>query len=99
MRHVPLEFKLLNRSYSVEHMSEELHRGAEAYGMHWQDKARIEVYVGGPDEHCEHTFYHELFHALFEAAGKPDLSKDEELVDVLGGLLHQYMTTKRGKFE
>ena len=43
----------------------------------------------------EHTFYHELAHCLLYYAGRDDLSKDEQLVDIIGGLLAQYEATKR----
>lgn len=43
----------------------------------------------------EHTYYHELVHFLLLYAGRPDLTKDEVLVDTLGGLLAQYIATKR----
>jgi hypothetical protein len=44
----------------------------------------------------EHSFCHELVHVLLEGAG---VSAIEPQVDVMGGLLHQFMETKRGEVE
>jgi hypothetical protein len=39
-----------------------------------------------------HTYWHEVTHFLLHYAGQPDLSADEVLVDVLGGLLAQVVS-------
>lgn len=36
------------------------------------------------------TFYHELFHAMFNTLGKDDLKNDEGLVDAMGNLMWQF---------
>ena len=45
------------------------------------------------DDVILHSYYHELAHCLFDRAGRTDLSEDEVLVDLIGGLLAQYYTT------
>lgn len=42
-----------------------------------------------------HTFNHELFHAMFTAAGRDKLSADEGFVDLMGMLLTQVQRTAR----
>lgn len=46
-----------------------------------------------PQSTMEQVFCHELVHALFFYAEKPKLFVNEELVNLLGGLLHQALTT------
>ena len=40
-----------------------------------------------------HTYWHEVTHFLLHYAGRSDLSEDESLVDVLGGLIKQVLST------
>ena len=47
----------------------------------------------------EQTFCHELFHHWFAALNLPELQNDEQLVDNLGSLLHQFMESNRGVVE
>jgi len=49
-------------------------------------------------EEFEVTFFHEFTHQLFYAAGRNDLCDDEALVTVIGTLLLQYLTSKKGSF-
>jgi hypothetical protein len=42
-----------------------------------------------------HTFYHELEHAFRATLGIPD--DDEGQVDARGGMLLQYLSSKRGR--
>lgn len=46
-----------------------------------------------PPEMIEQAFCHEVIHCMFDFAERPRLSKDEALVNLLGGLLHQILTT------
>lgn len=46
-----------------------------------------------PSEMVEQAFCHEVVHCLLDFAERPRLSKDEALVNLLGGLLHQVLTT------
>jgi len=43
--------------------------------------------------YTKHVLWHEITHALLEAAGKPDLSSDEDFVDSFAGLLMQAVET------
>lgn len=45
------------------------------------------------EEDLRHTYFHELFHAILFADGQS--GHDEEFVDRVGGLLHQYEETKK----
>ena len=43
----------------------------------------------------EATFYHELVHAMLEMIGRDDLNQDEQFVDNMGNLLHQFDKTRQ----
>ena len=45
------------------------------------------------DEYKQLSFYHELFHAIFTTMGKEEMSGDEELVEGMANMLHQFMKT------
>lgn len=54
---------------------------------------RMEILSSGPVTQLQATFCHELTHALFTYAGRQDLSDDESLVDKIGELLAQALTS------
>jgi Zn-dependent peptidase ImmA (M78 family) len=70
----------------------------ERHGDCCKEKAKIRVHLDSenPEEMVEHTFFHELVHALLYATTRPKLSDDEKFVDSLGAALHQYEQTKKG---
>lgn len=40
----------------------------------------------------ERTFFHELVHAMLYHIGERDLSSNEQFVDALSGVMHQYVS-------
>lgn len=95
---IPKSFKLVNRTYKVEKMGRELAQDLGRYGDTSRGKAVIRLDETEPKENVEHTFYHELAHALLWASTKPKLSKKEDFVDSLGAALHQFMQTQKGEW-
>ena len=96
---LPTSFKLVNRTYEVVPMHEDTADAGDKHGDCDQAKARIRVHITENAELTEHTYFHELAHALLFATTKPKLSYDEKFVDSLGAVLHQYEQTKRGTFK
>lgn len=99
MPRIPLQFTLMNRDYQVRKALQEEADKMESIGLlgHCDyDEALIILGKHSNRDSFEHTYYHELAHALLVAAGKPKLSEDEALVDALGAALHQYEKTKEG---
>lgn len=94
---IPTSFKLVNRTYKVKKLGKEL--AEKKYGDCDKEKALIRVYPGSTKENTEHTFYHELVHALLWATTKPKLSDNEDFVDSLAAMIHQYEQTKKGEFK
>ena len=96
---IPKSFTLINRAYSVgsyvKGHADELKRNGDCD----KETAKIRLDNSVDKECLEHTFYHELVHALLWASTKPKLSTNEDFVDSLGALLHQYEQTKKGEYK
>ena len=91
---VPTSFKLLNHTIRVK--ENPVPTDCDKYGVAEYPKNEIRLYTQeASDSVVHHTFCHELVHFLFYYAGRHDLADDEVLVDILGGLLAQYESTKR----
>ena len=96
---IPKTFTLINRSWNVELLDKEIAQAGEMSGDCSSHKALIRVAADEDREYMEHTYLHELVHALLEASSRPSLSKKEAFVDSLAAVLHQYLKTKKGKLE
>lgn len=96
---IPYEFQLLNRHFTVAWMEDDTHVIAQAKGAASMEQGRVLLYPSVHREDLEHTFLHELVHMIMESAGYPEFSKNEEFVDLISGLLHQYLQTKRGELD
>ena len=91
---VPTSFKLFNHNIKVKENATDL--PFDRSGDVSMSSNVITLYTHECEASVvEHIFYHELVHLLLYYAGRDDLSKDEVLVDILGGLLAQYEATKR----
>ena len=56
---------------------------------------RSEAFKRNPGQIYVHTFYHELVHALMYSMGEGKLGRNEKFVDILSGLIQQFVKTKR----
>jgi hypothetical protein len=96
---IPKSFKLVNRTFTVAKLADSVASAGAMHGDFNLRKGRLRIGVTSNGEYDEHTYYHELVHALLESSSKPSLSKKEGFVDSLAGVLHQYMQTKKGEFK
>lgn len=94
---IPKKFKIVNRTYKVKPMSKEVVEGSKLLGDTCFKDALIRLDMDQPEECLEHTFLHELVHALLQVSTRPKLTHDEKLVDSIAGALHQYLQTKKGQ--
>lgn len=100
---LPSKFNLLGREINVKLVSDLKERHG-AWGTYRDNTGEIELQcstdsVGAADSLVEHSFYHELVHAILSAMGENDLNENEKFVDVFAGLLHQMQTTAKYPYE
>ena len=84
---LPHSFKLFGHTIKVviEHTSDVGKFGDSDFGTN-----TVRLFpTGCSRDVILHTYWHEVTHFLLHYSGHPDLSDDEVLVDVLGGLLAQ----------
>lgn len=94
---IPLRFQLVNRKYKVKPFPKGQASELKREGDCDRGDAIIRLDTAATKESVEHTFYHELAHALLWTTTKPKLSDNEAFVDSLGAALHQFMQTKKGQ--
>jgi len=91
---IPSRFSLLGHTVTVRVLPQSKWRhGKDDVGFWDPNKYRLDVLAVQPESHRQQIFCHELMHALLDLAGRSDLSLDESLVDQLGHLLQQALTT------
>ena len=96
---IPKSFTLVNRTYQVKPYPAGLAAELKRTGDCDKDTAQIRIDTSNCQDLQDHTFYHELVHAMLYASTKPKLSTNEDFVDSLGALLHQFMQTKKGQLQ
>lgn len=91
---IPESFRLANRKWTVRRTSK-LPKGV--YGQTDPDTSEILLNsrIRRPAL-LEHTFLHELCHAIAMTLAWSKLNANEDKIDALAGMLHQYMKTQRG---
>lgn len=91
---IPKKFQLAGHTIEVRTVPRSKWRhGKNCVGIWLPDVYRIEVISSLRGSARQQVFTHELIHALLDVAGHDDLSRNEQLVDRLGHLLQQAMTT------
>lgn len=91
---IPKEFQLAGYTYKV--LIKPDIQTVGAHGMTRYDPG--EIWLDSklePEDLKAVTFYHELFHAMFNTIGREDLKNDEAIVDLLGNLMWQYHKTAK----
>ena len=91
---IPQHFQLAGHTIKVKVSPPSKWRhGKYCVGMWLPDKYEIHVISSCKGTNRQQVWAHEATHAMFDVAGHPDLSADEQLVDRLGHLLQQMLTT------
>lgn len=105
---IPTEFTLVNRQWQVKQLSskdmqidvdenDENRKRLKVKDVKGLTSMGAAIIWINTDRHVDpddllHTYYHELIHAFLFSMGETD--HDEGKVDLMGGLLHQYVQTK-----
>jgi len=91
---IPRSFQLAGHTIKVRQVAAtKWQHGADSVGIFLPDEYAIELHGSLKGTDRQQTFCHEFFHAMFIVAGRDDLSDDEQLVDCLGHLLQQALTS------
>lgn len=90
---IPSSFKLMGHTITVNLIPPIRWKHKGAVGMFNTETLTIDV-LKRPGTITEQTFLHELMHAVLYALNSP-LYENEELVDQVGGMLHQAITSAK----
>ena len=91
---IPKQFQLLGHTIQVRVVSPSRWRhGKGTVGILLPEQYRIDVISTVKGSHRQQIWAHEAMHAMLDLAGYEALSADEVLVDRLGHLLQQMLTT------
>jgi hypothetical protein len=91
----PFEFELMGRTVTVQLKAAGFFNDPDCCGV-WDLRAHvISILDDIPEAQQEQAFYHEFCHAAFDVLGYDALSEDERLVDLLGSLMQQMISTRR----
>lgn len=95
---IPATFQLVNTTWRVTRMSDDIAEAGSAEGDCCRRRCEIRLHLS-PDNDTEDVYCHELSHALLEFTTRPKLAKDERFVQSLGEVLCQYMNSAKGTFD
>jgi hypothetical protein len=95
---IPMTFHLGGRKWKVK-IEPLLEDDKDTLGLTDSDEAIIYLKEGMSPELMNHTFYHELEHAFRATLGLKDGRKEHGEVDARGGMLLQYLSSKRGRVQ
>jgi len=92
---IPSSFKLGGRDWRVE-VYDVIDNQPDLYGDCCSFECIIRLKKGTVDT-MNHTFYHELTHAICFTLGWKKFNEDEDKIDTLAGLLLQFLKTRKGQ--
>ena len=91
---IPSQFQLLGHTIKVRVVSPGRWRhGKDIVGIWLPDDYRIDIVSTVKGSHRQQVWAHEAMHAMLDLGGYEALSADVVLVDRLGHLLQQMLTT------
>lgn len=90
---IPKSFKVMGHTVTVKRIPPSRWKaGKQCAGWFDPKTLTIAICTGGAQTTQEQTFWHEVTHVIFFALNNP-LYENEELVDQIGGLLHQIQSS------
>lgn len=94
---IPISFMLFGEKITVE-QCDALLENDDCVGQALYRKNKIQLQrstpsIARPTTHIEVSFLHELVHWIFKVLEEDELRKNEKLVECVGKLLHQALTT------
>jgi hypothetical protein len=95
---IPASFMLMARTITVslhDGLRSDDEQNEEVQGLGNWEKGFIKLDRNQEPTALMHTFFHEVTHLVFEASGREDLSINEALVDLVGGMWHQAIVSAK----
>lgn len=95
MIQIPQQFQLGGRTWTVE-VFDVIDSEPDLYG----DCDSVECVIrlkNCASDIMQHTFYHELTHAICYTLGWKKFNEDEDKIDTLANLFLQFLKTRKGK--
>ena len=82
------------------HYLPEVNKDESVFGLYSNvsNEIHVQTHMRGkkmPDDVIGHTMCHEIVHSWFWHSGYHDLYANEQLVDLIGGMLWQYLKTRK----
>lgn len=105
---IPCQFELMNRTWQVKWMTDEVEARAHdsggtspidvrLLGLCDAEEAVIYIKKTKSKDSMMHTFLHELVHAMWASCRMDrDPDQEERDADLVGGALHQFLKSKQG---
>lgn len=91
---IPKQYQLLGKTWTVSVVPKDKWEDATIWGECSAATGKILVLKNLSDDATEQTFCHELIHTILLAMNHK-LNKNEEFVDIFGGLLHQALKSSK----
>lgn len=92
---IPSEFQVMGHTITVKFVSKSFAEELEFLGRYNHLEHTLELKRGMTDSQTLHTFFHEIMHCVLDSLNEEELSKDEKLVDNIGGLLAQAIASSK----
>lgn len=93
---IPKQFKLGGRTWTVDIVDNCPGENDKTYGLCEPVECRIYIKAGMSEDATQHTFYHELCHAICFTLGWGRLNGNEDKIDALGSVIYQALRTRKG---
>lgn len=90
---IPTAVMLMGHRVSVERISPDRWPHGECVGLFSPKHMRISLLDSGSKSGIEHSYWHELMHAVTYCLNLDELYNDERFIDTVAGLLHQAAVT------
>lgn len=92
---IPKTFQLLGREYKVKQENRVTVDGESVCGYCMSTDGIIKIRKNLKKDLKEHTFLHEITHAILDSLGHTELSANEGFVDSFSGALYQVLKTAK----
>lgn len=100
---IPKQFKLFGQTITVEYTNKLVtDNDSVGHAVYRENKIILQKATEGiprAKEMIEQTFFHELFHLVFNFIGESELRDNEKLIDVISALFHQFICTSEGELK